>query len=50
MTDHHAVRFDPVAEIEAVHADLAEWLGSDAGSSLDRFAATQHETATPATQ
>jgi hypothetical protein len=43
MSVESSYRFDPVAEVEAVHADLAEWLGSDAPPEvLDRFAATQH--------
>lgn len=36
---------DPVAEVEAVHALLATWLGTDAEPEvLERFAATQHDT------
>ncbi|WP_405165798.1 hypothetical protein OG203_12345 [Nocardia sp. NBC_01499] len=36
---------DPVAEVEAVHALLSTWLGTDAKPEvLERFAATQHDT------
>ncbi|WP_040737138.1 DUF4440 domain-containing protein [Nocardia tenerifensis] len=36
---------DPAVEVEAVHALLSTWLGTDAGPEvLERFAATQHDT------
>ncbi|WP_228002679.1 hypothetical protein [Nocardia australiensis] len=35
---------DLVASVEALHADLATWLGSEASADVfDRFAAAQHE-------
>ncbi|MFQ6398241.1 hypothetical protein ACLMAJ_32970 [Nocardia sp. KC 131] len=38
------VSCDPVAAVETLHADLAAWLGSNAGMEVfERFAAVQHE-------